>query len=316
MKVINVGRSSSMDETVNDVNVSRRHCQIIQHDNGKYSVVDLGSFNGTYVNGHRIIGEERLVYGDVVRIGNTVLRWEEFFNPCNNRLRTISIGRGGKNDLNMAHDKNVSQTHCQIVCFDDGTYAIEDLGSKNGTYVNNIRVNKRTTLRQGDEVRVGNSLLSWEEYVSPGGTGTGLGIKTDTGTSTNIGDDHDGRKTTEGTGIWTLLIGLVSFGCVIYIVVSYFTSFGQELASTFGGVEATLKLFPIYLRGYFGVGGQWLPMIAAVILGVLTDLIDFLTGEKDDKLAAVGQWLGNAGAVCGGILILLAIFAEKIVTVF
>lgn len=307
-----------MDKTINDVKVSRRHCQITQHDNGTYSIIDLGSSNGTYVNGYRVNGEERLEHGDVVRIGNTVLRWEEFFNPNNNRLRTISIGRGGKNDLNIANDYNVSRTHCQIVCYDDGTFAIEDLGSKNGTYVNDIRINKRTSLRHGDKVRVGNTLPSWGDYVDSGGTGIGLGTQTGTGlgTGTGIGNYEKHRENTEGTGIWTLLIGLASFGCVIYIIVSYFTSFGQELASTFGGVDATIKLFPIYLRGYFGIGGQWLPMIAAVILGTLTDLIDFLTGEKEDKMASLGQWLGNAGAVIGGIFILLALFAEKIVQLY
>lgn len=317
MKVIKVGRSSSMDKTINDGKVSRRHCQITQHDNGSYSIIDIGSSNGTYVNGHRVNGEERLAHGDVVRIGNTVLPWEQYFE-LNKNQKTITIGRGHNNDLNIA-DNKVSRAHCQIVCFDDGTYAIEDLGSTNGTYVNGMRINRRTPLRHGDRVKIGNTYPSWEAYIDPNGTeigtGTGLGTEIGMGTGSNIGDYNERGKTTEGTGIWTLLIGLASFGCIIYIVVNYFTLFGQKLVTAFGGAEATLKYFPIYLHGTIFKSGQWLPMIAAVVLGLLTDLVDFLTGEKEDKLASAGQWLGNAGAVVGGIFIVLAIFAEKIAQV-
>lgn len=76
MKVIVVGRDSTCDFVVNDLKVSRKHMQIIIGDNGECSVVDIGSMNGTFVNGIRIAREVRLHHGDVVRIGNTVLPWE------------------------------------------------------------------------------------------------------------------------------------------------------------------------------------------------------------------------------------------------
>lgn len=80
MRVITIGRSAgNNDVVVNDVNVSRNHLQIIQDDNGNYSVVDLGSTNGTYVNGKRISGEVRLQPGDQVLIGSTMLPWESYF---------------------------------------------------------------------------------------------------------------------------------------------------------------------------------------------------------------------------------------------
>lgn len=80
MKVVTIGRSAgNNDIIVNDVNVSRNHLQIIQDDNGNYSLVDLGSTNGTYVNGRRISGEVYLQPGDQVMIGSTVLPWQSYF---------------------------------------------------------------------------------------------------------------------------------------------------------------------------------------------------------------------------------------------
>lgn len=79
MKVITIGRSSQNDVPINDGKVSRHHCQIIQHDDGSYSLSDFGSTNGTYVNGHKVHGEVRLSPTDVVKIGDTVLKWKNYF---------------------------------------------------------------------------------------------------------------------------------------------------------------------------------------------------------------------------------------------
>ena len=79
MKVITVGRSSDNDIVVNDSKASRYHLQIIQHDNGDFSLSDFGSTNGTYVNGKKVCGEIPLRTNDIVRIGNTTLPWNNYF---------------------------------------------------------------------------------------------------------------------------------------------------------------------------------------------------------------------------------------------
>jgi hypothetical protein len=79
MKVITIGRNNDNDIVVNDDRVSRNHLQIVQADNGNYSVVDLDSTNGTFVNGQRLTGEVRLQPNDVVKIGNTTLPWQSYF---------------------------------------------------------------------------------------------------------------------------------------------------------------------------------------------------------------------------------------------
>ena len=79
-----------------------------------------------------------------------------------------------------------------------------------------------------------------------------------------------------------------------------------------GGTSVGIKLFPIYLKGYMGFGGQWVPMIAAVALGFAADIVSGMSSVKNNKLSSVGLWLGNAGVTMGLIFILLAIFAEQI----
>ena len=69
-----IGRSSGCDIVVDDPNVSRRHAEVRRLGDG-YSLVDLGSTNGTEVNGQRV-GETSLMNGDVIGVGTTRLTFE------------------------------------------------------------------------------------------------------------------------------------------------------------------------------------------------------------------------------------------------
>ncbi len=64
-----VGRLSECDITIMDSNVSRRHAELRPHGEG-YEVVDLGSTNGTRVNGVKV-AERILRDGDEIAFGNT-----------------------------------------------------------------------------------------------------------------------------------------------------------------------------------------------------------------------------------------------------
>ncbi|MDO5727750.1 MAG: FHA domain-containing protein [Bowdeniella nasicola] len=61
------GRHPKSDIFLDDVTVSRRHCLFEQHDGG-FSIRDVGSLNGTYINRERIEATE-LRDGDEVQIG-------------------------------------------------------------------------------------------------------------------------------------------------------------------------------------------------------------------------------------------------------
>jgi hypothetical protein len=74
---LTIGRAGQNDVAVDgDEFASARHVRFEPRRDGVW-VQDLGSTNGTYVNGIRIEGAQRLASGDVVRVGETDLRFEE-----------------------------------------------------------------------------------------------------------------------------------------------------------------------------------------------------------------------------------------------
>jgi Protein of unknown function (DUF3662)/FHA domain len=73
-EIVTIGRLPECAIALDDPNVSRRHAQIRR--DGPYAVVvDLGSTNGTKVNGV-VVREQRLAPGDTITIGTTTLRFE------------------------------------------------------------------------------------------------------------------------------------------------------------------------------------------------------------------------------------------------
>jgi hypothetical protein len=72
--LISIGRASDNDVIVDDPMVSRHHCQLkLQH--GAYSFADLGSRNGSLVNGQQV-DEIALGPGDVIRVGDTEIEFQ------------------------------------------------------------------------------------------------------------------------------------------------------------------------------------------------------------------------------------------------
>jgi hypothetical protein len=72
--LISIGRASDNDVIVDDPQVSRHHCQLkLQH--GAYSLADLGSRNGSLVNG-QLVDEMALGPGDLIEIGNTRIEFQ------------------------------------------------------------------------------------------------------------------------------------------------------------------------------------------------------------------------------------------------
>jgi FHA domain len=63
-----VGRHPEADIFLDDVTVSRRHAEFLRSGRG-FEVKDLGSLNGTYLDGNRIDGTARLLDGAEVQVG-------------------------------------------------------------------------------------------------------------------------------------------------------------------------------------------------------------------------------------------------------
>jgi hypothetical protein len=69
--IITIGRDITNDIVINDPEVSRHHCRLTQGGGG-YTIEDLGSTNGTFVNGQRLTGARPLSHGDMLGLGETV----------------------------------------------------------------------------------------------------------------------------------------------------------------------------------------------------------------------------------------------------
>ncbi len=68
-----VGRSSDCDIVLASDIVSRQHARIVVR-HADIKVIDLGSSNGTYINGARVLGEGTAIHGDIILVGDVALR--------------------------------------------------------------------------------------------------------------------------------------------------------------------------------------------------------------------------------------------------
>jgi hypothetical protein len=70
-----IGRGTEVDLRLRDRSVSRTHARIVRQGS-TFAVRDLGSPNGVFVNGHRVRRSARLFDGDVIEVGQTILRFQ------------------------------------------------------------------------------------------------------------------------------------------------------------------------------------------------------------------------------------------------
>jgi hypothetical protein len=73
--VVMIGRSADCQLVLDDDYVSTRHARVVAGESGLY-IEDLGSTNGTYVNGARITAPTAISLSDSLRIGKTMLKLE------------------------------------------------------------------------------------------------------------------------------------------------------------------------------------------------------------------------------------------------
>ena len=69
--VLTIGREASNQIAINDAEISRKHSQLVLQG-GKYVLTDLGSTNGTFVNGQRVTGQHVLQPGEVISLGEQI----------------------------------------------------------------------------------------------------------------------------------------------------------------------------------------------------------------------------------------------------
>lgn len=100
--VIKIGKADDNDFIVNDPQVSRYHAQLLREENGCWLLEDVGSTNGTYVNGSQVI-KKRVTPTDEIRLGN------------NYRIKVVDVLKFN-NDYSdeFASLKNVYDNYVQV----------------------------------------------------------------------------------------------------------------------------------------------------------------------------------------------------------
>ena len=84
-------------------------------------------------------------------------------------LYTATIGRTPENTVCLKFSPTVSRQHAIIRCHNGYEYQIMDLGSRNGTYVNDRRVVMPVTLQSGARIRIANNDLVFEQSLDDAG---------------------------------------------------------------------------------------------------------------------------------------------------
>lgn len=190
------GRAEGNLIRLTDQNVSRLHARV-RRDGGSLVVEDLGSSNGTYLNGERVAGQVSLETGDLVQIGDYFLYFLKEETPDSPQeplvrpprlvmlegptpgaqfplaSRTV-LGRGPEVDIDI-DDTSVSRRHCEVVALGGGHFEVVDLASGNGVVLNRTRI-ERAILESGDMLTLGTVRFRFvplgEHFVVPQQTRT------------------------------------------------------------------------------------------------------------------------------------------------
>ncbi len=185
-----IGRGEECDIVLDGETVSRRHCEVVRRGNA-YLLEDL-SRNGTYLNGERVT-QAQLRDGDQIRVGQNILLVQLSSGVKTGLLTSksttphrgvppaiefkphivvkgleegvtqpfgedrITIGRRSDNHL-VLEAENISRQHLAIER-QEGRYLARDLGSANGTFLNDQRIDL-VQLNDGDRLRIGSFTLT------------------------------------------------------------------------------------------------------------------------------------------------------------
>jgi pSer/pThr/pTyr-binding forkhead associated (FHA) protein len=177
-----LGRQEGSDVVIANEAVSRKHARIYK-DGNDWLIEDLGSRHGTSVNGEPLAKDEKklLRHGDLAQIGPEKIRILTEAEPVTTSQSTyfiyqngpmagqkvqldsskpeLIIGRGPEANWQI-DDKNISRKHAKIKQDIDGIW-IEDLSSKNGTWLNGQQLSAAAQLKDADVIGLGDLKLTF-----------------------------------------------------------------------------------------------------------------------------------------------------------
>jgi ABC-type multidrug transport system ATPase subunit/pSer/pThr/pTyr-binding forkhead associated (FHA) protein/ABC-type multidrug transport system permease subunit len=180
-----IGAAAACDIRAESPYVSGRHCRL-ERDATGWVLEDLGSKNGTFVNGVRLEGKARVTPADTITLGRSfAMPWPAVAEPAPSVAasaaapakasghspptglksvglpavgKTILIGRGKDCDVVLDFPM-VSSRHASIEHVDGG-WIVRDLGSTNGTFVGGHRITEAVEVRAGDVIGLGSYRLT------------------------------------------------------------------------------------------------------------------------------------------------------------
>ena len=177
---VTIGRSPECELPIDDGQASRRHCSVVKLQSG-WELADLGSTNGTLLNSV-LVKRKKLRHGDIVRIGGTEISFDDPGSTGDAGEMTncfvvyakgdrkgekveltqqrTTLGRKESNTIVLS-DGNASSYHCEIVR-GLNAYTIRDLGSTNGTLVNNEMITE-APLTHGARIRIGSTRFVFQD---------------------------------------------------------------------------------------------------------------------------------------------------------
>jgi ABC-type multidrug transport system ATPase subunit len=163
-RTVVIGRAAGCDLLVNDPSISTRHCRLTATPQG-FVLEDLGSTNGTYVNGVRVVRPTLVQRHDRITLGPQCNMpwpvWASAPPPLPGRpaqappaAQVVRIGRAADNDVVLDHP-SVSANHARVI-IQDGRLIVEDLGSTNGVAVGRAQNRvSRAAISAGDMIYFG-----------------------------------------------------------------------------------------------------------------------------------------------------------------
>jgi len=184
-----LGRGETNAIRLTDRNVSRKH-SVLKKTEGSWVLSDLQSYNGTFVNNERVVGDRTVGSGDVMMLGDYRLILADEaqtaagdpskpagpslpvqYRP--NRLVVVvgpspgtefpldkdhfTIGRSEEATISINHS-SVSRIHAELIALGGGRFEIIDKASANGIRVNSVEL-KRGILEAGDALELGDVRL-------------------------------------------------------------------------------------------------------------------------------------------------------------
>lgn len=187
-----IGRDEGNAVRLTERNISRHHARV-QKTSGTWRIYDLGSYNGCYVNGARVVETQSLQHGDLIQLGDYRLSVEDEevgtgrtdgvltlpgrpgINTQADRLVMMAgpgagqefvlnaermvLGRGEECDISINHP-SVSRVHAEVRRLGEGRYEFVDLGSANGIRINGVEM-PSTLLDGRDVIELGDVFLKF-----------------------------------------------------------------------------------------------------------------------------------------------------------